>query len=274
MRLRVRHTKRGKVRFTSSRDAARIWERALRRTGLPVAMSEGFTPRPKISFGLALPVGAESVAEYVDIDLRPDVRAADVDLDSLAERLSAALPVGFDVLVAAVRPPGKGSLQDSVTACTWEFTHPRLTAGDHRQACALLDAPTLVIERERKAKRSADDVRPLILDLRYADHSESASFEPDVPALDASERFAGCLVADLATVGRGLRPSELAELAYPGLDARDVRALRTHQWIDAVDPITNQHGPGCRREVLPLTEPAPRPEEPVGATRSTDAVPA
>jgi len=70
IKLRIRATKLGKVRFTSHRDAARLWERALRRADLPVAASEGFTPRPKISFGLALPTGAESTAEYVDVDLR------------------------------------------------------------------------------------------------------------------------------------------------------------------------------------------------------------
>ena len=228
MRLRVRYSKLGKVRFTSSRDVARIWERAMRRAGLPVALSEGFTPRPKISFGLALPTGAESIAEYVDIDLRPEVRAADVAVDttagrrSLTEELSSALPVGFEVLVATDGPDRKGSLQDSVTACTWEFTGPRFTAADHHRACELLAADTLVLERERKGKRSVDDLRPMILAVR----SDGVR-----------------LIADLATIGRAVRPAELAELAYPGHDARDVRALRTHQWID---------GPDGRREVLPV----------------------
>ena len=80
MKLRIRSTKIGKVRFTSHRDAARLWERALRKAQLPVAATEGFTPRPKISFGLALPTGAESIAEYVDIELRSDISAADVDV--------------------------------------------------------------------------------------------------------------------------------------------------------------------------------------------------
>ena len=60
MRLRIAFSKHGKIRFTSHRDVARIWERALRRTNLPVAYSEGFTPRPKLSFGLALSTGHES----------------------------------------------------------------------------------------------------------------------------------------------------------------------------------------------------------------------
>lgn len=224
MKLRVRATKIGKVRFTSHRDAARMWERALRKAQLPVAASEGFTPRPKISFGLALPTGAESIAEYVDIELRSDITAADVDVAELPGRLSAALPNGFDVLVASEREPGTGSLQEAVTSCTWELWSPLLDDSDHVAACRLLEQHQLVLERERKGKRSADDVRPMVLDLR------------PTPTGDR-------LIADLATVGRALRPAELAELAYPNVDPRDVRALRTHQWLD--------HD-GGRREVLPL----------------------
>ena len=46
MRQRVRFAKHGKVRFLSHRDVARVWERALRRAGIRVAYSEGFSPRP------------------------------------------------------------------------------------------------------------------------------------------------------------------------------------------------------------------------------------
>ena len=211
MKLRCRSSKLGKVRFTSHRDAARIWERALRRAELPVAATEGFTPRPKISFGLALPTGAESIAEYVDIELRHD--AADVDLDALPERLSAALPSGFDVLVVVEREPGTASLQEAVTSVTWELWAPDLDRDAHIGACRLLDADALHLERERKGKRSVDDVRPMILHAL-----------PNA----AGDR----LVVRLATVGRALRPAEFAQLAYPDIEPILVRALRTHQWID------------------------------------------
>ena len=68
MRVRIRYTVTGKIRFLGHRDVARAWERALRRAGQPVAYSEGFSPRPKLHFGLALSVGHESLAEYVDVD--------------------------------------------------------------------------------------------------------------------------------------------------------------------------------------------------------------
>ena len=191
---------------------------------MPVAFTEGFTPRAKISFGLALPTGAESIAEYVDIELQRDIAADDVDLDTLPARLSDVLPNGFDVLAAIERDTGADSLQQAVTSCTWQLWSAQLGAEEHRDACRLLESTELVLERERKGKRSADDVRPMLLDLR-----------PD-PTGDR-------LIADLATIGRALRPGELAELAYPHIDARDVRALRTHQWLD---------DDGTRREVIPL----------------------
>jgi radical SAM-linked protein len=237
-KLRLRATKLGKIRFTSHRDLARVWDRALRRAEIPVASSQGFTPRPKISFGLALPTGAESIAEYVDVDLASEL--TDEEVAALPATLTPLLPDGFDVLVAAERPPSSGSLQEVVTSCTWELWAPMLDVRHHRDACLLLDAASLPLDRERKGKRSADDVRPLILDLhvpsenhrRLADNSERR-------LADNSERR---LIADIATTGRGLRPSELARLAYPHIDPLDVRVLRTHQWID--------HD-GERRELLP-----------------------
>jgi len=80
MRIRFRYSKLGKIRFTSQRDVARMWERAIRRAHLPIAYTEGFSPRPQLSFGLALPTGAESLAEYLDMALDPE-RAADEGVD-------------------------------------------------------------------------------------------------------------------------------------------------------------------------------------------------
>ena len=114
MKLRVRYSKLGRVRFVSHRDGTRLWERALRRVGLPVAYSQGFTPRPKLSFGLALPTGAESVAEYLDVDLVDEVPTDPADPASaeLLASLSAALPVGIDVHALAPPDQGAGSLQE------------------------------------------------------------------------------------------------------------------------------------------------------------------
>lgn len=120
MRIRIQFSKLGKVRFTSHRDVARIWERALRRAELPVAYSEGFNPRPKLSFGLALSTGHESDVEYIDLDLDPE-RVQDLDLDTLPDLLSAQLPVGLTATAAVVADKRMPSLQQAVTSCTWRI---------------------------------------------------------------------------------------------------------------------------------------------------------
>ena len=72
-RIRIRYAKRGPLRFTSHRDFARAFERAVRRAGVPIAFSQGFTPHPKISYASAAPTGAASEAEYLEIGLQTRV---------------------------------------------------------------------------------------------------------------------------------------------------------------------------------------------------------
>lgn len=235
MKLRIRHTKLGKIRFTSHRDTARHWERAVRKADVELAYSAGFTPRPRMSFGLALPTGAESLAEYLDMELAP---GAQYDLDDLAVRFSAALPVGYEVTHVIERDAASSpSLQEDVVACTWVFTVDGVDEAGLRSAIdTTLAATALMVDRERKGQRSTDDVRPAILDLSVA------------PAIDDPRPH---LCAMLATNGRGLRPLELVAAMFPALDPVDTaaRVLRTQQWIER---------DGVRREIIPASSVAAR----------------
>jgi radical SAM-linked protein len=237
MRLRVRYAKLGKIRFISHRDTARVWERALRRAGVPVASSEGFNPRQRVSFGLALPTGAESIAEYLDLELVEGAEPG--DLDPLAERLTEVLPGGLTALLATTLEPGAGSLQDVVTSVTWELSPPMGAEASCVSTAAdrLLSAAALPLERERKGERRIDDVRPLIVSLTTSADGVT-------------------MIAELSTVGRSLRPAELASLAFPGTEPGSLRVMRTHQWIE--------HD-GDRREVLSLPAAVPAPTAEVSA---------
>src|ERR1022692_4476849 len=91
-RLVIRYAKRGRMRFASHRDIARAVERGVRKAGLPVAYSAGFSPHPKISYSGGATTGTASEAEYLEISLTGACTAADV-----RDRLDAALPDGIDV---------------------------------------------------------------------------------------------------------------------------------------------------------------------------------
>jgi len=213
-RVRFRFTKLGKVRWTSHRDVARMWERALRRAQLSVTYTGGFSPRPKVSFGLALPTGAESVCEYLDVEFEHD--PTDLDVVSLPARLSPALPAGIDVSAAVVIDDRADSLQQTVTSCRWEIGVASTNSTSSSESLALparvagmLAAESIVITRERKGQSVSDDVRPAILSCSVLAES--------------------LLECELATQPRGLRPSELLRALDPGLEECSVR--RTHQWI-------------------------------------------
>jgi radical SAM-linked protein len=222
VKLRVRFSKTGKVRFTSHRDVARIWERGLRRAGLPVSYTEGFSPRPKLSFGLALPTGCESHGEYLDVDLRDDVEP-----EQMPALLNPALPAGMEVQAAAALPAGAGSLQQLVTSCTWRIELVGIESPDAFAAVErVLAADELTLARERKGRMVTDDVRPAIVALVVIG-----------PTQRGTE-----LEAELATVGRTLRPSELVEVLIPGTSA-SARMTRTHQWTQ---------DDGARRELVSL----------------------
>ena len=116
-RLIVRYAKRGRMRFASHRDIARAVERGVRRAGLPIAYSAGFTPHPKISYAGAAPTGTASEAEYLEISLTETCAASDV-----RDRLDAALPDGIDVIDVIESPASLAGLR--LEASQWEVVLP------------------------------------------------------------------------------------------------------------------------------------------------------
>lgn len=209
---RVRYEKLGKLRFTSHRDMARIWERSVRRLNLPIAYSEGFSPRAKLSFGLALPTVFESLSEFVDLTF-----SEPIEVETLPERLTGVLPQGITVTGAAELHGKVDSLQECVEATSWSlFVDGDLTEL-RRWSQDLLAADELLVTRERKGKSSTDDVRPAVLAVDVRPNADT-----EVPA--AVEIY-----AELATKPRALRPLELLDINDPSLTLK--RGRRVNQFI-------------------------------------------
>lgn len=235
--VRIAFTKQGKVRFISHRDVARAFERAFRIEALPLSFTQGFSPRPKVSFGLALSVGHESDAEYLDVEL-----ATPIPLGPLAARLTGALPEGIDVIAVEALADRAPALQEAVGAVEWEIevlpTEGGVDASPEaitRAAEALLAATELPVTRQRKGKTTTDDIRPAIRRIRVLGAVEPAN--PTGPGVTGSGTLIG---VELATRPTSLRPAELVAALGPHLHEGRVRRIR--QWIERDgerhDPLT------------------------------------
>ena len=167
-RLRVRYAKRGRARFTSHRDFGRAFERALRRAGVPMAYSSGFSPHPRIAYANASPTGAASEAEYLEIGL-----AERCDPVKVQTALDAALPPGLDVVEVVPSPPG--ALADLLTGSRWAVDLVDVEPSVVRDAVArLLAAESVQVERMTKNGLRHFDARAAVVSLEVDAGSSTA----------------------------------------------------------------------------------------------------
>ena len=114
MRLRITFSKQGALRYTGHLDLHKLWERAARRAGLPLAYSQGFHPQPKMNIAAALPLGFSSRCEVIDLRIEQDV-----PLDGLADTLNATMPEGIRVLEVTQADENAPALQTQVLSAEY-----------------------------------------------------------------------------------------------------------------------------------------------------------
>jgi radical SAM-linked protein len=129
----------------------------LRRAGVPMAYSQGFSPHPKISWAPAVPTGVASIAEYVELQL-----VEPVEPGALRRELDAALPAGFDVL--EVVPAGPGALAHRLEASRWRIEVPGVDPVTLREAVArLMTADRVEVRRMTKHGPRSLDARAALI---------------------------------------------------------------------------------------------------------------
>lgn len=181
-RVRIHFTKTGDLRWISHRDLARTWERLLRRAGLQLAFSEGFHPKPKISFPSALALGIVALEEIVEMDL-----VDPFDLAAAREQIEQNLPEGMQLLRMIELPAGDKAV---FAAASYEV---QLTLDDSKtvqqRLVSLQAAGKVQVDREGKT-----------LEAQFGNPLFEITCEGDV------------LRFTLPTTAQGsLRPSELLE---------------------------------------------------------------
>jgi radical SAM-linked protein len=159
MRVRITYAKQGMLRYTGHLDLQRVWERILRRSGLPVLYSQGFNPLPRLQLAGALPLGIESACEVMDFWL-----GEHLELMAVARALKAALPPGMDISDVREVDLHAPALETQLKSAEYRVTfNEPVDQGDlEKKVAELLKAESL--PRERRGK--AYDLRPLVEGLR------------------------------------------------------------------------------------------------------------
>ena len=163
---------------------ARAFGRAIRRSGILMAYSSGFTAHPRVSWAGAAPTGAASEAEYVELGLAQVRDPAD-----LVHALDAALPPGIDVIDGVVAQPGTGKLTDRIDSSCWELRLYGTGEGELQAAIdGLLAAPSAEVERVTKDGRRTIDVRAALVSALIQD------VPAEQPGVSATDATSGCAI--------------------------------------------------------------------------------
>src|SRR4051812_28213764 len=155
--LRIQYAKEGVAVALSHLETMTALLRTFRRANLSIPHSQGFHPKPKVSFGPACPVGTESRAEYLDLELFGIQEAADV-----GRRVAANLPEGLRLLSCEPIAAGEGPLSRIIRGLEYRVELPEGAPDIARRLAEFAESTTKTVVREREGKR------PITIDLKKA----------------------------------------------------------------------------------------------------------
>ncbi|MFJ2769525.1 TIGR03936 family radical SAM-associated protein [Streptomyces sp. NPDC087300] len=263
-RIRLRYTKRGRLRFTSHRDFQRAFERALRRAEVPMAYSAGFTPHPKVSYANAAPTGTGSEAEYLEIAL-----TAPRDPEKLRALLDESMPAGLDI-VDAVESHTSG-LAERLTASVWELRLDGVEPAEAERAAGLFRAAeTVEVQRRTKNGIRTFDAREAVVSLAAITDDEVITHDTDRP----SDKPCAILRLVVRHVTPAVRPDDVlsglravADLAppVPAAVTRLAQGLFDEETGTVTDPLAPDREAVTAAEptaAVPAAAKAPAPEGP------------
>ncbi len=162
MRIRMKFSKRGSLKYIGHLDTMRYFQKLMRRAGIPIAYSNGMSPHQIMSFALPLGIGDESVGEYADIELTGSVSST----DALAALAACSAP-GIEILSFKALPDDAKNAMSSVEAADYEIgfaNDPDLSAFS-----TFFAQNEIVVLKKTKKSENMIDIKPFIFQYRVAE---------------------------------------------------------------------------------------------------------
>ncbi len=155
MRIQINFIKQGSLRFISHHDLMKLFERAIRRAEIPIKMSKGFNPRPKIAFPLALSVGIKGIDEKLELELCERMQVSEIK-----SRLKKQLPQSIQI--TSVDPIATRQ-RSSVTDVTYVVRPKEGKMPAVKEINEFLSRD--VVNTQRKRKKLTFDLRPSVINI-------------------------------------------------------------------------------------------------------------
>lgn len=206
MRVRVKYSVKDKIRFISHLDLMRVFFRACIRKDIPVAVSQGYSPHLKLSFGPSLSVGMSSLCEYLDIYLKRQV-----SIESLNKDLQEGLPEGVRIEEIYSVSESEPSLSAIISGAEYSVKIPLKYSTDVKDRIQrFLERKSIIIERpSMKGRGKAIDIRPLVKELKLND---------------------GCLFMSVVLGKKGsVRPLEVIRSLWLELETEEVKLWQVNR---------------------------------------------
>ncbi|NLU09998.1 MAG: DUF2344 domain-containing protein [Tepidanaerobacter acetatoxydans] len=171
MKLRMKFKKGRPVMFISHLDMIRTFERSFRRADLPLAFTQGFNPRPRISFTPALSVGITSSSEYMDVEFEETISP-----DDAVARLNAVLPEGIQIIKAGTAdekiPLSTVNCATYIVKTALEMENPsELEKGINN----LLNRKEIIIEKSTKSGVKSVNIAPFIYNMKLLSNTNGTA---------------------------------------------------------------------------------------------------
>ncbi|MBR1737729.1 MAG: TIGR03936 family radical SAM-associated protein [Firmicutes bacterium] len=156
-KVRMKFSKYDKMKFVGHLDLLKLFQRAVKRAGIPIAYSKGFNPHQIMSFAIPLSVGTESYGEYVDIRLE-----SDMENEEIKERLNKALPMGMQITDIIEHGENEKNAAAVIAAALYEIELDR----EIKDIDKIIEKDEMLIEKQGKKGTKTVNIKE---DIFYAE---------------------------------------------------------------------------------------------------------
>lgn len=172
MQIRFQFSRGDDLKFIGHLDILRLFERAFKRSGLPVAHSQGFNPRPQIVFGQPMPLGLTSEGEFADVELLEDHEP-----QKFLTIMNQSLPPGIRVMDARVKK-NPSNLMAQISGARYRVSFRASEDPDVQKLIGnIQSADTILVMKKSKSGAKETNIRPFIYELSGSFSGTEGSFD-------------------------------------------------------------------------------------------------